>query len=143
MSLEDGARRVSYVRSDAIFSHALSPTTLHLVYHPLSTCAWDTRNTAYIHTVYVQEDEDLCRLCVQYYMYMYVNVPTPEPAPSDCATCCNPTAPALLIKCDTPSACEYTQCISCIVKRAGWRLWSPPRSAFASPSLAPSAAPST
>jgi hypothetical protein len=61
----------------------------------------------------VQEEEDLCRPCVQRY------VPDPEPAPCDCHTCCAPTAPALLIKCDTPSACEYTQCIDCIIKGGG------------------------
>ena len=61
----------------------------------------------------VRGEEDLCRPCVQHY------VPDPEPAPCDCATCCEPTAPALLIKCDTASACEYTQCIDCIIKGGG------------------------
>ena len=61
----------------------------------------------------VQEEEDLCRPCVQHY------VPDPEPAPCDCHTCCEPTAPALLIKCDTASSCTYTQCIDCIIKGGG------------------------
>ena len=57
--------------------------------------------------------QPLRRPCVQHY------VPGPEPAPCDCHTCCAPTAPALLIKCDTASACEYTQCIDCIIKGGG------------------------
>jgi hypothetical protein len=59
----------------------------------------------------VQEEEELCT--------SYVQQHAPEPQAIDCMVCCAPTAPCMLITCDQDTACEYRQCIDCVVKGGG------------------------
>jgi hypothetical protein len=51
--------------------------------------------------------------------------PDPEPQAIECMTCCLPTAPCMLITCDQDTACEYRQCIECVVKGGGGACTTP------------------
>ena len=45
--------------------------------------------------------------------------PSPEPSPVDCAVCCKPTAPAVLITCTAEGECDYSMCPQCVLDTGG------------------------